>query len=612
MCSTYICLGSDRRAGEQLQPSQPSQPFRSFLWGANLRISELPQAVFEQRLDADAIAVLAVLLDLEKSKWAVEKQQRKRLWGSLPPDWFYTAFCKVKRTTKKRRGQREKREGLLEQRTGFSHNIVKSGLRKLREAGWIQPVQNRVGGKFNGTTYKFTRPGNLLHGSIGPVELKRTATKGLFQVNLLKYFTFPKCVIREIEEPWSLATMESAEKRLYLALCYLANSARTTEYDTTLRKLRKLTGHDIRTIFHRINGLRKRGLVWVDGLDGVSLENLKEHRDTSLHSQMCNPMTGIPLHPPCDEPEADDANYRALIGRKDKRASRQAYLNVLPEKVERLIRELAQRPVRVQGNGDLQICCPFHPDSNPSLSVSLVKRGCWKCWGCHEKGNFSKLIMGLTGCTRVESMQRIGKAAGQNIHFQRPDSEAIAIYRYRDKHDTKTLKEVVRYPNRGDGSKDIRQRQPVPGGGYRWDIQGRGPMLYNVHRLTMGGVAVVCEGEKDCDSITNLGLWGQGATRGNGPVIGVTSGSANSWDASLAGHLRLMNVVIMPDDDGAGRDYAEVVKASLKADGIEYREVSFAGTGCKDASDFLESHTVNEFARLIGTDWVRGDVALLA
>jgi len=89
-------------------------------------------------------------------------------------------------------------------------------------------------------------------------------------------------------------------------------------------------------------------------------------------------------------------------------------------------------------------------------------------------------------------------------------------------------------------------------------------------------------------------------------VIGTTSGGAESWNAELAKLLRGKRVVLMPDADEAGAKFAASVKASLEAEDIEYRVVSFDDVGAKDVTDFLEAgHTVEELAQRIGTDWVK-------
>jgi len=33
----------------------------------------------------------------------------------------------------------------------------------------------------------------------------------------------------------------------------------------------------------------------------------------------------------------------------------------------------------------IKVLCPFHDDEAPSLSINTEK-GCFKCWGCGEKG----------------------------------------------------------------------------------------------------------------------------------------------------------------------------------------------------------------------------------
>jgi len=61
----------------------------------------------------------------------------------------------------------------------------------------------------------------------------------------------------------------------------------------------------------------------------------------------------------------------------------------------------------------------------------------------------------------------------------------------------------------------------------------------------------------------------------------------------------------MPDADAAGARFAADVKASLDAEGLEYRVVSFGDVGKKDVTDFLGEHTVEDLVRRIGSDWVR-------
>jgi hypothetical protein len=52
--------------------------------------------------------------------------------------------------------------------------------------------------------------------------------------------------------------------------------------------------------------------------------------------------------------------------------------------------------------------------------------------------------------------------------------------------------------------------------------------------------------------------------------------------------------------------YGEAVRTSLHAESIGYKTVSFADTGAKDATEYLENdHTAEELVQLINSDWVR-------
>lgn len=159
---------------------------------------------------------------------------------------------------------------------------------------------------------------------------------------------------------------------------------------------------------------------------------------------------------------------------------------------------------------------------------------------------------------------------------------------------------MLRLPDDEQGKKQFIQRKWTENG---WvpGVKGVGPVLYNAQRIGIAGTVVIVEGEKDADSITNLHLGGFG-----GETIGVTSGGSRSWHAKLAKQLRHKVVIVMPDNDAPGEAYAEAVRASLNAEHIKYKTVSFAGTGAKDVTEYLSNrHTTEELVRLIDSDWVR-------
>jgi hypothetical protein len=69
--------------------------------------------------------------------------------------------------------------------------------------------------------------------------------------------------------------------------------------------------------------------------------------------------------------------------------------------------------------------------------------------------------------------------------------------------------------------------------------------------------------------------------------------------------LKRKRVIILPDNDEAGERYSQAVQESLRAEGIEHHVVSFNGSGAKDVTAYLETHSTADLVRLIGIDLVQ-------
>jgi len=59
--------------------------------------------------------------------------------------------------------------------------------------------------------------------------------------------------------------------------------------------------------------------------------------------------------------------------------------------------------------------CPFHPDTNPSLSVSREKQ-IYKCFVCGEAGNIFNFLMKYENISFIEAVNMIGKDIGIELH----------------------------------------------------------------------------------------------------------------------------------------------------------------------------------------------------
>ena len=62
------------------------------------------------------------------------------------------------------------------------------------------------------------------------------------------------------------------------------------------------------------------------------------------------------------------------------------------------------------GNGRWMGVCPFHPDHNPSFSVS--QQYGYRCFGCDAKGDIFKFLMAYRGMTFGEAVRYIQEVTG--------------------------------------------------------------------------------------------------------------------------------------------------------------------------------------------------------
>ena len=149
----------------------------------------------------------------------------------------------------------------------------------------------------------------------------------------------------------------------------------------------------------------------------------------------------------------------------------------------------------------------------------------------------------------------------------------VKSYDYRDEAGELVFQSVRMEP------KDFRQRKPKPGGGWDWSVKGCPVVPYRLPEILAEperGV-IVCEGEKDCDSLAAVGL-----------LATCNAGGAGKWTQEHAQFLRGRRVVILPDNDPAGQEHAQGVAASLQGVASSVRIAELPGLDEKgDVSDWL-------------------------
>ncbi|HEV3075971.1 MAG TPA: AAA family ATPase [Thermoanaerobaculia bacterium] len=241
----------------------------------------------------------------------------------------------------------------------------------------------------------------------------------------------------------------------------------------------------------------------------------------------------------------------------------------------RLERRILERRGRREGR-EVRFLCPAHDDRQPSARWNPGK-STWFCDVCHQGGGWRDLA------------QRLGEPAPA------PAREIAAIYPYRDAAG-RLLYEVLRFV-----PKAFACRRPDPAG-WRWNLQGVERVLYRLPEL-LAAVArnteiFLTEGEKDADALAALGL--EATTH---------AGGAGKWRPEYTRALRGARVVLLPDNDDAGRRHMQEVERSLRPLAAQVARLELPGLPDKgDVSDWLAARR----AEGLGDDAIRTRLLELA
>jgi len=247
--------------------------------------------------------------------------------------------------------------------------------------------------------------------------------------------------------------------------------------------------------------------------------------------------------------------------------------------LERVLEEL--KDIRHSGEG-YRALCPAHDDREPSLSI--------------KEGNDGRVLLRcFAGCDTEEVVEALGlrmgdlfaESNGSGNH--RGHRKVAATYDYTDEVGN-LLFQVVRFE-----PKDFRQRRPDGRGGWAWNLKGVEPVLYRLPEVLRGMASgkpvFLCEGEKDADALASLDMTATTCPMG-----------AGKWRDSFSGTLAGGKVVVLPDNDDAGRDHVARAAASLCGSGAKVKILELPGLPEKgDISDWLAaSGTAKELVRLAG------------
>jgi hypothetical protein len=184
-----------------------------------------------------------------------------------------------------------------------------------------------------------------------------------------------------------------------------------------------------------------------------------------------------------------------------------------------------------------------------------------------------------------------GVADLNNLNGKQPANplgRVAATYDYIDEFGT-LLVQVLRFD-----PKTFRQRRPNGGGGWEWSVGGVRRIPYRLaellNDLAQRHTIAIVEGERDVDNLRRSGI----------PAT-TNAGGAGKWTPEHSRYLCNADVVLIPDNDDAGRDHMNKVGLTLMNTAKSIRILELVNLPEKgDVSDwFAAGHAAEELANLI-------------
>lgn len=248
-----------------------------------------------------------------------------------------------------------------------------------------------------------------------------------------------------------------------------------------------------------------------------------------------------------------------------------------PDLMEPVARRLLGEPNRALSSKD-----EWRFGSHGSLSVKVggPHKGTWADHEAGEGGGVLALIARNVGGGQDAALrwlkQEFPDFSGKpeaSPHGQR----IVATYPYLDETG-ELLFEVVRLD-----PKSFRQRRPDGAGGYVWNLKDVRQVPYHLPELLEAigqeRTVYIVEGEKDVDRLRRLNI----------PAT-CNAGGAGKWKLEFIEHFVGADVVIIPDNDDAGREHVDKVARALSPVATRVRVLMLPNLPRKgDVSDWLDA-----------------------
>ncbi len=200
--------------------------------------------------------------------------------------------------------------------------------------------------------------------------------------------------------------------------------------------------------------------------------------------------------------------------------------------------------LQINGKPEVVGLCPFHNDTNPSLSVNL-DTGLYRCYACGAKGDVFTFHQETNGVDFLTALEELAVYTGVT-DASKP--KVVATFKYTDMSGNLLYTKERIEPGRNGKSKEFFFKHPGGNG------RGCDPVLYRLPEIMSAKQIFIVEGEGKADLLHE---WGLTATC-------LDSGSNSPWRAEYSEAFKdKESIVILPDGDKPGREYAEKIASAL-------------------------------------------------
>lgn len=212
-----------------------------------------------------------------------------------------------------------------------------------------------------------------------------------------------------------------------------------------------------------------------------------------------------------------------------------------------------------------RINCFLHDDKEPSLKLH-TETNTWWCYVCGEGYTPIDFVMKKNNVSALEAAKEINKVLGLNVKVDNFNAEKeknvkTGEYFYRRADGSITMK-VEKWVKPSTGKKEFYPYALIDGKyvkGYIGKLKPEDCVLYNLPDILKENVVYFTEGEKDADTLKELGIAGTTTPGGGRGLVGYAKKNPNLFEP-----IKDKDIRIVSDNDEVGGEYIKQVVEQVK------------------------------------------------